>query len=40
MRTSTRLVLAGLVSVLAMGVLPVSSADAAVARPSYVHCCA
>ena len=40
MRTSTRLVLAGLVSVLAMGVLPASTTDASAMRPSYVYCCA
>lgn len=39
MRTSTRILLAGLVSVLALGVMPASPAGAAQAKPSIVWCC-
>ena len=39
MHTSTRILLAGFVSVLALGVMPVQSASAAPVRPAMVGCC-
>lgn len=39
MRNSARFVVAGFVSALALVILPIASADAAQAKPTYVHCC-
>lgn len=39
MRTFPRIIVAGLISVLAIGVVPLDSANAAVRRPGAVHCC-
>ncbi len=38
MRTATRLVVAGFVSILALGIIP-ASADAAQAKTSIIWCC-
>jgi len=39
MRTVTRLTVAGLVSVLAFGIVPAQGASAAPTRPANVYCC-
>jgi hypothetical protein len=39
MRTSARLLVAGLASLLAVAILPASGADAAGAQPNNVYCC-
>ena len=39
MRTTTRVLLAGLVSVLVAGIAPAQSADASPVRPGMVYCC-
>lgn len=39
MRTTTRLVLVALVSVLALGVVPASTASAVPAKTSVIGCC-
>jgi len=38
MRTATRVLIAGFVSVLAIGILP-ASADAAQAKTNIIYCC-
>jgi hypothetical protein len=39
MRTSIRLVLASIASVLAIGLVPMTSADASQVHAAYVGCC-
>jgi hypothetical protein len=39
MRATTRVLLAGFVSVLVVGVLPAQSAEAAPVKPGMVYCC-
>ena len=39
MRKSTRLVAAGLLSVVALGILPAQGAVTATAKPTNVYCC-
>jgi hypothetical protein len=39
MRTTTRFLLAGFVSVLVVGIVPAQSADAAQMKPGMVYCC-
>jgi hypothetical protein len=39
MRTTTRILLAGIVSVLVVGIAPVQSAGASPLKPGMVYCC-
>ncbi len=39
MRTSTRIILAGLISVLSLAAVPAQSASAAQMKPSFYGCC-
>jgi len=39
MRTTTRILLAGFVSVLVVGVVPAQGANPSAAKPAMVYCC-